>query len=218
MARLPTLGSGLALMIGVDHRLTWTFARGVRTFTTAYRESGPATALAWVITSSLRPARFIGLAASPETWQRPDGRLDLEIWPRERVAAWRAPMSQVPVAYMRDEIDGVEHCAVGLAAGEVVALIWVYPSGSPSRFFRLHQGEVELNHGFVGTRHRGRGYFTHLLRFAAGWCLDRGARRVVAAVDETNAASLHGFRGAGFRDFDRVTHLLTWRPKFREVP
>ncbi|HXH85043.1 MAG TPA: GNAT family N-acetyltransferase [Candidatus Tectomicrobia bacterium] len=131
------------------------------------------------------------------------------------MAAWRARQHWVPVSYLRDEIEPVEQCVVGLVDDQVAALIWVYPAPASSRFFVLRPGDVELNHGFVLNQFRRRGFFTDVLRYASMWCLEAGARRVFAAVDEKNSPSLHGFRGAGFRDFARIRHVLLWRPRFR---
>ncbi len=177
---------------------------------------GLSATLFWIAYGYLRPNRFLALAREltvdgPAPPAPPGVRL--ELWDRARVRAWCEGRRDVPVEFLRDEIDGVRTCAVATVEGDLAGLIWIYRPEHPSRVFRLRRDEAELNHGFVRPEHRGRRLFEAILAFAATRLRAEGVRAVYGAVHSVNVRSHRSFLAAGFHDIGTVRHFLVFRPR-----
>jgi GNAT superfamily N-acetyltransferase len=172
--------------------------------------------LYWAAYGYLRPNRFLALArdlAADGPGPAPAPGAELALWDRARVRAWCAGRRDVPVEFLRDEIDGVRMCAVATVGGDLAGLIWIYRPQHPSRVFRLAADEAELNHGFVRPAYRGRRLFEAILAYACLRLRQEGVRRVYGAVHSINVRSHRSFLAAGFRDIGAVRHFLLFRPR-----
>ena len=83
----------------------------------------------------------------------------------------------------------------------------VVDSGEPIGCLLLcpHQNElVELVYLGLVAQARGKGLGRRILEFVEHWASERGATRVVAAVDQRNTHALHIYKKAGYVEFSRA--------------
>jgi RimJ/RimL family protein N-acetyltransferase len=194
-----------------------TLGRQARRLRVGIQQQGLFTTLYWAAFGYLRPNRFRILVQdlADRRWPAPGTGMRFAVWSADQLAAWRRDREGLAPEFWQDTIEPVGRCAVALDGDEVAGLIWIYPSGRPTRMFRLYAGEAELNAGYVRPAYRGRRLFTDVIAFACARLAAEGATTVYAAVHAGNEPSQRAFRAAGFHDLASVRHFLLYRPRVR---
>lgn len=191
--------------------------RQARRFWIGIRQQGLFTTLYWSAFGYLRPNRFVVLARDLQTRPSPPVRSDLRfaVWSADQLAAWRRGRSGLAPEFFQDSIEPVRRCMVALAGDDVAGLIWIYGPLRRTRMFRLYEGEVELNAGYVRPAYRGHRIFRDVIAAACGSLAAAGYTMAYAAVHSGNEPSLRAFRGAGFADLATIRHFFLYRPRAR---
>ncbi len=113
----------------------------------------------------------------------------------------------LPLEFYRDQVDGVECCAVVLIEGRPAAVIWAYDWRHKGHFLRLAQGEAEVRGLYSLPEWRGRGVGTVVTQTMCQYLSERGYTQLYAIIHSRNFSSLRVFRKASFEklvDFKRA--------------
>ena len=171
------------------------------------------------VAGTLRPARFEVWKLSDEVIShRPPTEKSQEILigaaAVEALRHFRAAVTNLPVEFYRDEIDGIESCFLARIDNRPAAIAWSYDHTRPAHFLRMKPGDVEIRSVYSLDEFRGRGLAKAVIGSACNSLLRDGIRNIYAVIHFRNEASLRAFRSAHFTKLAELHRPPIFGPRF----
>jgi GNAT superfamily N-acetyltransferase len=164
--------------------------------------------------------RFVQFRIDLEAWEPgppPLPPLEVRTGLTELIRFRERAGSALPVQFFQDEMHGASRPYLGLWAGDVGHISWLFTTGGYGRrldLVRLGREEVELDGAFTFRAFRGKGLLSAVEREMLRDAKREGARVAYTHVEENNAASIKGVIKTGFVPHGIVTYCrclgLAW--------
>jgi RimJ/RimL family protein N-acetyltransferase len=171
------------------------------------------------VAGTLRPARFEVWKLSHEyISQHTPAEESQEILvgeaALEALKLFRPSVTNMPVEFNRDEIDGIESCFLALIDNRPAAIAWSYDHTRPAHFLRMRPGDVEIRSVYSLEEFRGRGLAKAVISCAYNSLLRDGIRNIYAVIHFRNEASLRAFRSTHFTKLAELHRPPIFGPRF----
>lgn len=166
---------------------------------------------------TLVPTRFeVWERSTQPPLSRPTGSFELLTGDRalSALVRLREGRRDLPVAFLRDRIDGAGACTVALADGKLAGIAWAYGYLQPGHFLRLRPHDFEIRSIYALDEFRGRGIGKALVTEAARNLEGNGCARIYAVIHYQNAPSQRAFAAAGFARVAQIQRPALFGPKY----
>jgi GNAT superfamily N-acetyltransferase len=164
--------------------------------------------------------RFVQFRIDLEAWEPgppPAPPLEVRTGLTELIRFRERAGEALPVQFFQDEMHGASRPYLGLWAGDVGHISWLFTTGGYGRrldLVRLGPEEVELDGAFTFRAFRGKGLLSAVEREMLRDAKREGARVAYTHVEEDNVASIKGVIKTGFAAYGIVTYYrclgLSW--------
>jgi ribosomal protein S18 acetylase RimI-like enzyme len=126
----------------------------------------------------------------------------------------RVSVTDLPVEFYRDEIDGIDGCFLACSGGRVAAVAWSYDHAKTAHFLLMSPGDAEIRSVYSLPEFRGRGLAKAVIAAACGSLARQDYRRIYAVIHFRNEASQRAFQSVGFSKVAELSRPPIFGPRY----